>query len=428
MRSQEIFVHLHNCAGRKMAIHLLILPKKSKANPEGKIPLFLRVSFNGQRAEIALKRFIEPKLWDNRRQAVLGRNPESQSINDQIRAFKTAIYSHYSRLVEKSETISAKKLKDLFNGVEREKKTIIQAFEFHNDKMEKQVGHDFAQGTYDRYRTCLKLLKEFLAKNYKTDDFNLEDLRLEFITEFDYFLRTERKCNNNTTVKYIKNLRKIINQARAFEWMQNDPFTNYKAKLEQVDREILTQNEIDALLAKSFQIKRLEYIKDIFLFSCFTGLAYADVKKLSKDNVFIGMDKNNWIQVNRTKTNVQSKIPVLPVAQAILDKYQNNPECVQGNKLLPVPSNQKYNAYLKEIADLVGINKELTTHIARHTFATTVTLNNKVPIETVSKMLGHRSIKTTEQYSKVLEVKISDDMSSLMDKYKKITPLKAVNE
>lgn len=428
MKFEKKYVPLHQCASRNMALSILIFPKKSKINPEGKSPLFLRLSINGQRAEIALKRVVNPFFWDSRRQCVLGRNPEAYSINDQIRAFKNAVYNHYIRLIEKEEVISAKRIKDLFYGVEKGKKTIIQVFEFHNKKMEKQVGKDYARGTYDRYQTCLNLLKEFIATNYNLQDFNLEDLKLDFVTGFDFYLRTVRNCNNNTTVKYIKNLRKIINEARAFEWMTHDPFLNYKAKIEQIDREILTQEELDRLISKEFEIKRLEYIKDIFIFCCFTGLAYADVKKLTKENIFIGMDKNRWLHVNRTKTNVPSKIPLLPIALSIIEKYQEHPECVKYKKLLPVPSNQKYNAYLKEIADLCGINKHLTTHIARHTFATTVTLNNKVPIETVSKMLGHRSIKTTEQYSKVLEVKISDDMGNLMEKYKPHNPLKAIND
>lgn len=411
-----------------MALHLWVFPKRAKVNPEGKIPLFIRLSLNGQRAEIALKRVVDPLQWDDKAQCVRGRNPESESINKQIRAFKTSLYNHFTRLVEKGETVSAKKIKDLFNGVDKKRKTLIQVFEFHNNKMEKQVGKDYAKGTYERFKTCLKLLKEFMKQTYCCDDILLEEIKLAFITDFDFFLRTKRNCNNNTTVKYIKNFKKIIREVIAHGWLQADPFANYKARLEQVDRVILTQDEIDLLMKKRFEIKRLEQIKDIFLFCCFTGLAYADVKKLSKDNLFIGINKGNWIQINRTKTNVQSKIPILPMAQTILDKYNDNPVCLTQNKLLPVPSNQNYNSYLKEVADLCGIKKKLTSHIARHTFATTVTLNHRVPIETVSKMLGHRSIKTTEQYSKVLEVKISDDMSSLMDEYKPTNPLKAINE
>jgi site-specific recombinase XerD len=359
---------------------------------------------------------------------VSGRNPEAESINEQIGSFTRTIYRHYSLLVKKGEIPSVNKLKDLFYGVEKEGKTLVQVFEYHNSKMKKLIGSTYSKGTYTRYEICLRLLIEFMESHYKCSDFPINQIKLEFITGFDYFLRTVRKCNNNTTLKYIKNLRKIINEARAFEWMTHDPFLNYKGKLENVDRVVLTQLEIDTISSKQFGISRLNSVKDVFLFSCYTGLAYSDVKKLTKDNLFVGIEGQNWIQVNRTKTNVMSKIPVLPLAQDILDRYKDHPFCKKEGKLLPVLSNQKYNSYLKEIADCCGINKTLTTHIARHTFATTITLNNNISIETVSKMLGHRSIKTTEQYAKVLDVKIFEDMSKLVKKYKTVNLLKAINE
>lgn len=218
-------------------------------------------------------------------------------------------------------------------------------------------------------------------------------------------------------MKYMKNFKKVINQALALSWLDKDPFINYKSKLEVVDRECLHEHELKVLLNKEFSISRLEQVKDTFLFCCFTGLAYADIKKASPENLIKGFDGSEWIQVNRTKTNSLSKIPVLPVSKAILEKYKTHQYCIKYNKILPVLSNQKMNAYLKEIADLCGINKNLTSHVARHMFATTVTLTNKIPIETVSKMLGHKSIKTTQQYSKVLDVKVADDMNILKEKY-----------
>lgn len=400
-----------------MKFYLLIYIKRYKLTSEKKSPLFLRISLNGKRVEIALKRTIDPDLWDNKRQCVKGRSPEAQSINDQIRVFKRRIHDIHVSFLERDEFVSAEKLKNTFLGINTERKTIVQAFTFHNEKMFAQIGKEYALGTYKRYETCLKLLKEFILSHFKKEDFFLQEINLPFVSEFDYYLRVTRNCNNNTTVKYLKNLKKIINLSRANDWLKHDPFLNYKVKLDTVDREILTQHEIQILLAKHFSLKRLNDLKDVFLFCCFTGLAYSDVKKLSKDHIFKGIDGNNWIHVNRTKTNVPSKIPILPIAKEILDRYTNDPYCITHNQLLPVPSNQKYNAYLKEIADCSGINKKLTTHIARHTFATTVTLNNKVPIESVSKMLGHRSIKTTQHYSKVLDIKIAEDMNELMTKY-----------
>jgi site-specific recombinase XerD len=409
-----------------MNLYLLVYLKRYKLDSENKSPLFLRVSFNGKRVEIALRRSISPDLWDNKRQCVKGRSPEAQSINEQIRVSKRRIHDCYVDFLNKNEFISAEKLKNAFLGISKEGKSLVYAFEYHNTLMKAQIGKEYAKGTYERFLTCLNILKEFITNKYQKTDILLRELDLSFILDFDYYLRTKRDCCNNTTIKYVRNLKKIINQAKALEWIEHDPFLNYKAKLDIVDREVLTQSEINRLLDKDFGIQRLNQIKDIFLFCCFTGLAYADIKKLSKENIFIGIDGHNWILINRTKTNVQSKIPVLPIAQEILDKYKSHPECIKNNTVLPVPSNQKYNGYLKEIADCSGITKNLTSHIARHTFATTITLNNRVPIESVARMLGHRSIKTTEHYSKVLDVKISDDMSNLMNNYN--NKLKLVNE
>ena len=212
-------------------------------------------------------------------------------------------------------------------------------------------------------------------------------------------------------------------------WLTKDPFANYKAKVKEVIREFLTEQEIQSLMEKEFVSERLELVRDIFVFSCFSGLAYIDVKQLSKDNIVLGIDGDKWINKNRQKTDTNSKIPLLPTAQYILDKYANHPVCVNEDKLLPIFSNQKMNAYLKEIATVCGINKELTFHIARHTFATTVTLSNGVPIETVSKMLGHTNLKTTQHYAKILDKKISEDMQVLKAKFntKLQTQSKSVN-
>ena len=235
--------------------------------------------------------------------------------------------------------------------------------------------------------------------------------------EYEFYLRSVRKCANNTAVKYIKNFHKIINICLANGWLTKDPFANYKSKVKEVIREYLTEKEIQDLMEKELVSDRLELVRDIFIFSCFTGLAYIDVKQLSKDNIVLGIDGDKWINKNRQKTDTNSKIPLLPTAQYILDKYANHPVCVNEDKLLPIFSNQKMNAYLKEIATVCGINKELTFHIARHTFATTVTLSNGVPIETVSKMLGHTNLKTTQHYAKILDKKISEDMKILKDKF-----------
>ena len=204
--------------------------------------------------------------------------------------------------------------------------------------------------------------------------------------------------------------------AYANDWIDKDPFFNWKAKLKVVDREFLSEEEIQNIIKKVLHIPRLDLVRDVFIFSCYTGLSYVDVKKLSKDNIVRGIDGDYWIKTKRAKTDSTSNIPILSNANVIIQKYKNHPDIVNTNKVIPILSNQRVNAYLKEIADLCGITKNLTFHLARHTFATTVTLTNGVPIESVSKMLGHKSLKTTQHYAKILDRKVSDDMAMLKDK------------
>lgn len=282
--------------------------------------------------------------------------------------------------------------------------------------MKELIGLEYAPGTHERYVTSLKHTKEFLEWKYNTQDIAIEKIDHAFITEYEFYLRSERKCANNTAVKYIKNFHKIINQCLANGWLDKDPFANYKSKVKEVIREFLDEKEISDIINKNLHIERLEVVRDIFIFSCYTGLAYIDVKQLTPDHIAMGIDGEKWIFKNRQKTDTTSKIPLLPVALDIIKKYENHPLCVNQNRLLPIMSNQRMNSYLKEIATLCNINKDLTFHIARHTFATTITLTNGVPLETVSKMLGHTSIKTTQHYAKIIDKKISHDMMMLRTK------------
>lgn len=288
---------------------------------------------------------------------------------------------------------------------------LLEIFQEHNDQVENLIGKDFAYGTFERYRTAKKHVEEYILKEYRLKDIPVKNVDHSFITGFEYFLKTKRKCSHNTAVKYITNFKKIIRIAIANNWINRDPFLHWKAKLKIVDREFLSEDEIQKLIQKKFQTDRLDLVKDIFLFSCFTGLAYADVKKLSENNLVIGIDGNKWIKVNRTKTDSRTNIPLLPTALEIIKKYSYRPDA--SAKLLPILTNQKMNAYLKEIGDICKIKKNLTFHLARHTFATTITLSNGVPIESVSKMLGHKNLKTTQHYAKILDQKVSQDMLAL---------------
>jgi site-specific recombinase XerD len=296
---------------------------------------------------------------------------------------------------------------------------LLQIFQEHNDKVNNLIGKDFASGTAERYRTAKMHVENYIKKEFNTSDLPVKEVNHKFISGLEYYLKTERKCGHNSAIKYITNFKKIIRIAFANEWIKKDPFLIWKGTLKIVDREFLSKEEIQLMIEKDLDNVRLDLVKDIFIFCCYTGLAYADVKKLSENDVVIGIDGNRWIKTNRTKTKVRSSIPILPTAEAILEKYVEHPD-VNKQRLLPVLSNQKMNAYLKEIADVCGIHKNLTFHLARHTFATTVTLSNGVPIESVSKMLGHKNLHTTQHYAKILDRKVSEDMAVLREKMEMI--------
>ena len=398
------------------ALHLSFQAKFSKKNESGKVPIYVRLTINDVRTEFSIKCFIEPEKWIIKAGIAKGNSEDIKIVNATIIAIRTKIFQHYNRLIETDKSISAETLKNSYFGITEKSKTIKEVFEYHNSQMKTLIGKDFASGTYDRYCTSLRHTLEFIEYKYSVTDFPIKSIDHEFITEYEYFLKVVRKCAHNTAIKYLTNFKKIVRICFGNGWITKDPFYNYKFNLIEVQREILTEYEIQAIADKEFATSRLAQVRDIFLFCCFTGLAYSDVKKLSKNHVVIGIDGEKWIKINRTKTDTRSSIPILPMAQDVLHRHANNSKCIAENTLLPVYSNQKMNSYLKEIAAVCGIEKTITFHIARHSFATTITLQNDVPIESVSKMLGHKSIKTTQHYAKVLDKKVSSDMQLLKHK------------
>ncbi len=395
---------------------LLFYIKKCKADNNGKANIYLRITLNGQRAELSIRRKVLVDKWNSDMNMARGSSEESLNINRYISTIKNKIYTIEQQYVSEGKPVTAISLRDSYLGKDSDKRMLLEIFEEHNKKVNKLVGSDFAAGTAERYRTAKKHVSEYIQKEYRVKDVLVKSVDHKFISGFEYYLKTERNCGHNTAIKYITNFKKIIRIAFANDWIDKDPFLHWKAKLKTVDREFLTEEEIQKMVEKELHTERLDQVKDIFIFCCFTGLAYADVKKLSKDDIVIGIDGDKWIKIKRTKTDTRSNIPILPTADALIEKYASQSNLLTENRLLPVLSNQKMNAYLKEIADLCEINKNLTFHLARHTFATTVTLTNGVPIESVSKMLGHKSLRTTQHYAKILDRKVSDDMKALRNK------------
>ncbi len=393
--------------------NLLFYVKKSKVNSEGEAPIYLRITIDGKICEISTKRSIHMSKWVAKAQKVSGSNEAAKSLNMYLKTFEQKVYDTYNALLRDEGLITCQILKNKILGIGERSRTLLQIFRDHNDRMEKLVGYEFAKGTLTRYKTCLSHTQEFLVWKYNLSDIDIKKVDYCFLNDFEMFLRTEKKCNNNSAVKYIKNFGKIIRICIANGWLEKDPFVHYSSTFTEVTRAFLNEEEIARLFQKDFRNERLSQVRYIFLFSCFTGLAYIDTQKLTRQNISIGLDGNKWIFTKRQKTKTTSNIPLLPEAEKIIEMYKNHPACLNSGKLLPVLSNQKMNAYLKEIADLCEIDKELTYHIARHTFATTITLANGVPIESVSKMLGHKNIKTTQHYAKILDKKVSEDMSHL---------------
>jgi site-specific recombinase XerD len=279
--------------------------------------------------------------------------------------------------------------------------------------MEKLINIDFAPLTLQRYKAAYKHLEEFIKIQYNSQDIYLNEINHSFVTRFELYLKSNIGCQHNSAMKHVKALKKIINSALANDYIKKDPFASYTISTKEVKRDCLTQLELNRLAVKDITIERLDLIRDLFIFQCYTGLAFADLAALDQKDIQVGIDGYKWIFIERTKTGTECRIPLFPITEQIIEKYKTNLTCQIKGKLLPVPSNQKMNAYLKELATICEIDKNLHSHLARHTYATTVTLGNNIPIETVSKLLGHKKIQTTQIYAKVLETKVSKDVEGL---------------
>lgn len=391
--------------------------KRTKLLKNGTAPIYLRIKVNSDSAELAIMRNIRPELWSTEKNGAIGISNEAREINNYMHHVRKQVEEHIVALRDDEVELTARRIKNSYLGIKDDEKTIVHIFTEHNKNVHKLIGKDFSKATHFRYVTCLKHLVDYMQLEYKVKDLALSKIDQKFIQGFEIYLKVERNCNHNTAVKYVKNFKKIMRHALGSGLIKSDPFVNVKLRVKKVDKGFLTEDEIKAIKNKQFPTPRLQQVADIFLFGCFTGYAYSDLMRLKQSDLEIREGGQVWIMAKRTKTDMACHVPLLPQALQILEKYENNEYCQKNQTLLPNLSNQKLNAYLKEVADLCGITKTLTSHIARHTFATTITLNNGIPIESVSKMLGHSSIKMTEIYAKILDKKVADDMSKLSGKF-----------
>lgn len=393
-------------------IHFVLRMSRGK---NGMAAIYARIVVNKSRCEVALKRMVEMTDWNKSRGLAKPKNGTLKSLNSYLEQTRSMLASHYQEFIISKQLVTAEAVKNKFLGIREQENTLLSLIDYHNLQMKEVLAH----GTIKNYYTTAKYLKEFVSVQFKKQDIYLTELDYQFITHFEYFLRTyvptdhHKGMENNGVMKHLERFRKIIRLAVKLGWIEKNPFELFKLKMQKVERGYLTNEELISIEEKVFTLQRIQYAKDLFVFSCYTGIAYIDVMQLTPDNIILGIDGNYWIKTIREKTDTSVNVPILPKAAYIIAKYKDNPRSIAKGSLFPVISNQKLNSYLKEVADLCGIKKNLTFHLARHTFATSVTLSNGVPIETVSKMLGHTTIRTTQIYAKVVEQKVSQDMTNL---------------
>lgn len=389
---------------------VLIYIVRNKKNKSGKCPIYCRLTAQGVAKEFSTQVWIEEEKWNVDAAKVIGNSEASKSANYTLDTIKTSLFNIRASLQEQGKLITPTIVINKHLGKTETKYTLMDIHKYYNEKYIKPLlNKGYSAGTYERYKTSLEHTQRFLKFKFGIDDITIDELNLAFANGYEFYLKTERNCSHNTTLKYIKNLKAVINFGIKQGWIIANPLNTFSGKLERVDKAFLTEDELILIEKKKLTNERLNEVKDVFIFCCYTGLSYSDVSKLSARDLNIGINGRKQISINRTKTDVIARIPLLDKASDILAKYKGHPICIYENRLLPVKSNQKQNEYLKEIADLCNINKPLTTHTARHTFATLM-LTKKVSIESVSSMLGHTNIKTTQIYAKIVAEKVNEEM------------------
>ena len=394
---------------------ILFIEGKNRKNKKNQSPLFCRLTLNGNRKQLSTGINIESEHWDTKNQVILNSHKSAILYNSQLDKIKSKVNSIYMILRLQENPFSIEDIHDKYFGKELKKSEfILSYYKQYLSKIEKLVGLEIKDNTYNKFVYVGNNLEAFLKWKYKKTDYPLTELSLQFLSDFDYYLKIEKKQEQITINKTIQRLRAPIKQAISEGYLDRDPFILHKSKTVRKTVIFLTTEELKTLEEAVLQQKRLSTIQDLFIFCCYTGLAYNEMANLEKQNIQIGFDNINWIQMKREKTQRQISIPILPKAQEIIEKYSTD-----SIRIFPSISNQKFNSYLKEISAITGIEKRLTHHIARKTFASTVLLYNDVPMEIVSELLGHSNmVITQESYGKVVQKKVSEAMANLKDKLK----------
>lgn len=396
----------------KLRILFVIALNRIKKNNQA--PIFCRITYNKKRKQFSTGISINPNDWDSEKQIVLESDKNYTEFNTRLSLIRQKINQAFLLLQVNSKVFDVEDIYLQYAGKNvKANKTLLEVFELHNNRMNKLIGVEYTKSTYNKFIEAKNHVSNFIRFQYKKGDILLESINQNFLDDFDFYLKSEKKQKQITINKSIQRVRKIIKLALAKGYLKKDPFILYRPKKYETKVVYLNQKELDKLEQHTFKQARLNQVKDMFVFCCYTGLAYQEMSNLKQEHLIKGFDGAIWIQMMRQKTKSKVSIPLLPTASKIIDKYKDE------NRLLPIISNQKFNSYLKEIAELIGIEKRLTHHIARKTFATTVLLYNDIPIEIVSELLGHSSISITQRhYAKVVQHKVSSQMSKLSKKLK----------
>ena len=379
------------------------------------IKIYARVTVDGKRAEFNLNRELPVSLWDEKRKRGKGFSKYVISLNKYMDQVFTGLHEAHRQLLQEEVDITSAGIKARYLGEDDRGKSLLDLISYHNTSMISVL----RKGTMKNYYSTERCIKEFLKEKMGVEDIPLKKLNYGFIVDFEQYIRkykpaTRMGCTNNGAMKHMERLKKMSRLAVKLEWLEKDPFVNYKLRFEKTERQFLTERELQLIEETTFKVPSTQHVKDLFIFACYTGLSFIDVSKLKIDHLVKGMDGNDWLYTKRTKTDEPLKIPLLPKAIEIIDKYKSNASLLENGRLLPIYSNQMINRTLRDIANACGIRKKVTFHVARHTFATAITLSNGVPIETVSKLLGHTKLSTTQIYARVVEKKVGEDMQNLM--------------
>lgn len=397
---------------KRDSFRVLFFLKKTRLLKNGEASVCMRITVNGTRVENNIRKSIDPALWSQAKETARGKSRRACDLNTYIEEARIKLYQIFCELEQQNRPVTAHLLQKLFFGQEKpeEVRTLLGTMQEHNDQCRALVGTDYALITVRRYESCRRYLAELIRQRYGKEDLPLTEVNGELVRAFAFYLKTEKGCQQNTVIRYMKCLKKITNLACANDWMAKDPFLGIRFHEKEVVREFLTMDELQTIYHKEFPLERLTLVRDVFIFAAFTGLAFIDVQQLAPEHIVRDNNGNLWIRKPRQKTKNMCNIPLLDIPQEILRKYADHPTCRKKGVLLPVPCNQKMNSYLKEIADICMIRKNLTTHCARHSYATSVCLANGVSLENVAKMLGHSNIKMTQHYARVLDSSILRDM------------------